>query len=252
MAAASGLTVRTIHHYEQIGLLVASQRSDAGHRIYSDTDVVRLYRIRLLSGLGLSLAEVNRTLDDPAWDLRTVVSTHLHKLERRLETEGRLRDRLVQLVATTADNTAETSDFFEVLEDMTMLDNPIRKRISILVYRDLPAAFEFLTDVFGLGPGELTRDPDGNAVHGEIEAGDGVVWLQPESFGFGLSSPLTVGASTAMTAVMVDNVDEHHDRVKAAGAIIEAAPIDQPYGYREYSARDCEGGLWSFMKALDT
>lgn len=252
MASASGLTVRTLHHYEQIGLLVASGRSDAGHRIYSNDDVARLYRIRLLSGLGLSLAEVGRALDDPAWDLRAVVSTHVHELERRLETEGRLRDRLVHLLAASADGTARTNDIFEVLEDMTMLDNPIQKRISILVYRDLPAAFEFLTDVFGLGPGELTRDPGGKAVHGELEAGDGVVWLHPESSEFGLSSPLTVGAATAMTAVMVDDVDEHHERVRAAGAIIEAGPIDQPYGYREYSARDCEGGLWSFMKALDT
>lgn len=251
VASASGLTVRTLHHYEQIGLLVASQRSGGDHRIYSDTDVARLYRVRLLSGLGLSLAEVGRALDDPAWDLRTVVSTHLHELERRLETEGRLRDRLVRLVATTADDTAETNDLFEVLEDMTMLDNPIQKRISILVYRDLPAAFEFLTEVFGLGPGELVRDPEGKAVHGELEAGDGMVWLHPESSEFGLSSPLTLGGATAMTAVMVDDVDEHHDRVRAAGAVIEAAPIDQPYGYREYSVRDCEGGLWSFMKALD-
>lgn len=251
VAVASGLTVRTLHHYEQIGLLIASQRSPAGHRIYSDADVERLYRIRLLNGLGLSLAEVSRALDDPAWDLRAAVSTHLHELERRLETEGRLRDRLVHLVAAAPADTAKPTDLFDVLEHMTMLDRPIQKRISILVYSDLPAAFEFLTTVFGLGPGELIRDPEGNVVHGELEAGDGVVWLHPESSEFGLSSPLTVGAATAMTAVMVDDVDEHHHRVQAAGATIEAAPVDQPYGYREYSVRDCEGGLWSFMKALD-
>lgn len=252
VASASGLTVRTLHHYEQIGLLVASQRSAAGHRFYVDADVQRLYRIRLLSELGLRLAEVSRALDDPAWDLGAVVSTHLHELERRLETEGRLRDRLVQLVAKTAGENATASELFDVLEDMTMLDNPVQKRISILVYSDLPAAFEFLIEVFGLGPGELMRDPDGNAVHGELEAGDGAVWLHPESSEFGLSSPQTVGAATAMTAVMVDDVDAHHARVRAAGATIEASPVDQSYGYREYSARDCEGGLWSFMKAFDT
>ena len=132
-----------------------------------------------------------------------------------------------------------------------MIDNPVQKRISILVYSDLSAAIEFLTDVFGLGPGELTHDPDGNVVHGELEAGDGVVWLHPESTAFGLSSPQTVGAATAVTAVLVDDVDEHHDRVLSAGATIEAAPVDQPCGYREYSARDCEGGLWSFMKEIE-
>lgn len=248
LASATGLTVRTLHHYEQIGLLVASDRSAAGHRRYSDADVERLYRIRLLSTMGLSLAEVGRALDDPAWDLHAVVSTHLHDLERRLDTGARLRGRLVRLVA---DNSGDTiADLFAVLEDMNMLDHPIRKRISILVYSDLDAACTFLTDVFGLGPGEVTRDPSGNAVHAELEVGDGVVWLHPESSEFGLASPRTVGAATAMTAVMVDDVDGHHDRARAAGATIRAEPTDQPYGYREYTACDSEGGLWSFMQAL--
>ncbi|HYN31938.1 MAG TPA: MerR family transcriptional regulator [Ilumatobacteraceae bacterium] len=251
IASGAGLTVRTLHHYEQIGLLVASHRSVAGHRAYTDADVERLYRIRLLVGLGFSLVEVGRALDDPAWDLHAVVSTHLHELERRLDTERRLRDRLVGLAARSADEPTTASELFDVLEDMTMLDHPVQKRISILVYSDLAAAFEFLTDVFGLGPGELIRDPDGVAVHGELEAGDGVVWLHPESSEFGLASPKTVGAATAMTAVMVDDVDTHHQHALDAGAAIEAAPVDQPYGYREYSARDCEGGLWSFMKAIE-
>ena len=49
LATATGLTVRTLHYYEEIGLLKASGRSDAGrHRIYADSDVQRLYRICLL------------------------------------------------------------------------------------------------------------------------------------------------------------------------------------------------------------
>ena len=51
-------------------------------------------------------------------------------------------------------------------------------------------------------------------------------------------------------AVMVDDVDEHHRLVKAKGGQIVYGPVDQPYGYREYSVRDCEGALWSFMKEL--
>jgi uncharacterized glyoxalase superfamily protein PhnB len=51
-------------------------------------------------------------------------------------------------------------------------------------------------------------------------------------------------------AVMVDDVDRHHERAVAAGATVVAAPRDMPYGVREYSARDLEGGLWSFMAPL--
>lgn len=97
LATATGLTVRTLHHYEEIGLLVASGRNSAGHRVYSDEDVRRLYRICLLRRIGLPLAEIGRALDDPAWDLRGSMAAHLTELERRLEGEQRLRGRLAHL-----------------------------------------------------------------------------------------------------------------------------------------------------------
>ena len=77
-----------------------------------------------------------------------------------------------------------------------------------------------------------------------------MVWLHPESPDYQLASPLTVGAATASMAVMVDDVDEHHRHAVSEDANVVYAPVDQPYGYREYSARDCEGALWSFMKPL--
>ena len=220
--------------------------------MYSGADVERLYRICLLRRVGLPLADVNAALDDPAWDLRSTMTTHLHDLERRLETESRLRVRLTHLLAHTNTTTPNplTDELLNLMEEMTMLDNPVRKRISILVYQNIDSAFEYLTRVFALGPGEVTRDGDGNAVHAELEAGDGLVWLHPESTEFGLSSPATLGAATAMMAVIVDDVDAHHHHAAEQGAIVVYTPIDQPYGYREYSARDSEGGLWSFMKPL--
>jgi DNA-binding transcriptional MerR regulator/uncharacterized glyoxalase superfamily protein PhnB len=255
LAAATGLTVRTLHYYEEIGLLVASQRSDAGHRVYSDADVERLYRICLLRRLGLPLGEIARALDDPAWSLRAAMTTQLADLDRRIEAESRLRARVATLVAAAdGDGGADgplTDDLLEVLEEMTMLDTTVQKRIAILVYSDLEAAYEYLTRVFGLGPGELTQDGDGNVVHGELQAGDGVVWLHPESPAFGMQSPRTLGASTASVALMVDDVDAHYRHAKEQGAVIDYEPVDQPYGYREYSARDSEGALWSFMKPLD-
>src|SRR5947207_10898136 len=85
LAAAAGLTVRTLHYYEEIGLLVASGRSDAGHRLYADADVERLYRICLLRRLGLPLVEIGRALDDPAWSLGPAMAAHLRDLDRRLD-----------------------------------------------------------------------------------------------------------------------------------------------------------------------
>ena len=58
-------------------------------------------------------------------------------------------------------------------------------------------------------------------------------------------------ASTGSMAVLVDDVDAHHASAVAAGANVRQEPVDQDYGYREYSAYDLEGRLWSFMRALD-
>jgi DNA-binding transcriptional MerR regulator len=252
LASATGLTVRTLHYYEEIGLLTASGRTDAGHRLYADADVERLYRISLLRRLGLPLGEIARALDDPAWSLRAAMATHLRELERRLEAEGRLRGRLAQLIDAMGPSDGPlTNDLLEVLEEMTMLDTTVQRRISILVYADLEEAYEYLIRVFGLGPGELTRDGEGRIVHGELQAGDGVVWLHPEAAEFGLASPRSLGAATASMAVMVDDVDAHFRHAREQGAVIDYEPVDQPYGYREYSARDSEGALWSFMKPLD-
>jgi MerR family transcriptional regulator, thiopeptide resistance regulator len=256
LAESAGLTVRTLHHWDSIGLLAASGRSVAGHRRYSSSDVERLYRICSLRQLGLSLSDIRRALesnDANGWDLRATISTQLAEIERQLEITQRLRARLVRLLASsTTTHHPPTTDVLDVLEDMTMISNPIQRRISILVYRDIDAAFDHLISVFGLGPGEITRDRDGNAVHAEIEAGDGVVWLHPETETYGLASPATLGKATATMAVMVDDVDAHHASASAKGATVVYQPVDQPYGYREYSARDLEGGLWSFMKPLAT
>src|SRR4051812_34513429 len=62
LAEATGLTVRTLHHYEHIGLLAAAARSEGRQRLYDEDDVRRLYRIRALRDLGLSLADIRRTL----------------------------------------------------------------------------------------------------------------------------------------------------------------------------------------------
>jgi len=245
LAAATGLTVRTLHHYEQIGLLTASRRSTGGHRLYSADDVERLYRICLLRRLGFPLAEIATTLDDPAWNLRAALGRHLASLDAQLRAGQVLRQRVAGLLAGAPEH-----ELLGVLEGMAMLDTAVRQGISVVVYADLEAAYAYLIDVLGLGPGSLTRGPDGTAVHGEVQAGDGVIWLHPESAEYGLASPRSVGAATASVVVMVDDVDAHHRHAAARGAEVVYEPVDQPYGYREYSARDLEGGLWSFMKEL--
>ena len=253
IAEATNLTVRTLHYYEEIGLLSPVARSEAGHRLYGAEAVEQLYRISMLRQLGLPLDQVRATLgtaDTADTEVRSMIAEHLSALEARLVAENRLRGRLLRLADNLESNEDTTGDLLSVLEDMNMLETTLNRRIAILVYEDIEAAFDYLSRVFGFGPGELTRDPDGNVVHGEIEAGDGEFWLHNESEPFGLKSPANLGGASGTMAIMVDDVDAHHRHAVEQGATIRYEPTDQPYGYREYSAVDPEGHLWSFMKPL--
>jgi DNA-binding transcriptional MerR regulator len=70
LAEQTGLTVRALHHYDEIGLLVPSLHSDAGHRRYTSADVRRLHRILALRGFGFTLAEIGEILDEVPIDPR--------------------------------------------------------------------------------------------------------------------------------------------------------------------------------------
>ena len=249
LAESAGLTVRALHHYEAIGLLEPAERTPAGHRMYGPDAVERLYRIGLFRRYGLSLDQIRETLDEPDARLDSLLGRHLAQIEHELDERQRLRAGLTAALAALDGDRDPTADLLHILEDM-MKDNQVKTRISILVYQDLEAAHRFLVDVFGFTPGEVTSTPDGQVVHAEVLAGDGMIWLHTESSEFGLASPASLGAATATMAIMVDDVDEHHRLVAERGAEIVYPPVDQPYGYREYSARDPEGALWSFMKPL--
>jgi DNA-binding transcriptional MerR regulator len=252
VARATGLTVRTLHYYDEIGLLVPSARSGAGYRLYRAADLERLYRIMRLRRIGMTLDDVKRALDDADWPLETTLGRHLDQLDRQLAATQRLRASLGAVASTVlASVTPSTQDLLTVLEDMTMIDTAVQRRIPGLVYADIEAAYHYLTEVFGLEPGRLDRGEDGVVRHGEVGAGDGVIWLHCVSPRFGLDSPLHTGVETAGLSIMVDDVDAHYLKVKATGATIAYELADMPYGVREYGVRDLEKRLWSFMTPLD-
>ncbi|MFI1917156.1 MerR family transcriptional regulator [Nocardia sp. NPDC020380] len=66
MARESGVTVRTLHHYDRLGLLIPASRTGGGHRCYTEADVLRLHRIVALRGFGFPLEEIGTLLDTQA------------------------------------------------------------------------------------------------------------------------------------------------------------------------------------------
>ncbi|MFI9611459.1 MerR family transcriptional regulator [Streptomyces sp. NPDC052023] len=85
VAGYAGVTVRTLHHYDEIGLLAPSERSHAGHRRYSDADLDRLQQILFYRELGFPLDEVAALLDDPAADPRAHLRRQHELLTARIE-----------------------------------------------------------------------------------------------------------------------------------------------------------------------
>ncbi len=94
VAERTGLTRRTLRHYDELGLLVPSARSWGDYRLYDEDDLLRLLQIQSLKALGLSLPEVAGVLADPAMNAAATLRSHLAHLEDRIEAEARLADRL--------------------------------------------------------------------------------------------------------------------------------------------------------------
>lgn len=85
VARIANVTVRTLHHYESLGLLVPSRRSEAGYRLYSEADLLRLQQILLWRELGFALEGIRRILDEPGFELREALLAQRDELSRQGE-----------------------------------------------------------------------------------------------------------------------------------------------------------------------
>jgi len=120
LAAQTGLTVRTLHHYDEIGLARPSRRSPAGHRRYTAADVRRLHRIVALRGFGFALAEIGYLLDSVAADPRELVRRQLAQADERIRRESRLRGRLATvLTMLDAADDPSAAVLVRLIEEMT-------------------------------------------------------------------------------------------------------------------------------------
>jgi DNA-binding transcriptional MerR regulator len=121
LARATGMTVRALYHYDDIGLLRASERTASGHRRFTTRDVRRLYRVRALRSLGLSLEQIAVVLGDSSEDLaamREVLTAQLHVLEAEAARHRQLRQRLRGLLGQVEEETMPGPDRFMTTLEM--------------------------------------------------------------------------------------------------------------------------------------
>ena len=123
LAKRAGITVRTLHHYEQTGVLLPSARSAAGYRLYNLADVQRLHMIQALAKAGLELAEIRDFLEQESLSLTELLDAQITLLDKQLRSIHTLRDRLVELRAGLLDDaTPDLESWLQTLELMNMYD----------------------------------------------------------------------------------------------------------------------------------
>lgn len=83
LAKLAGVSVRTLHHYDQLGLLEPSKRTGAGYRLYGESELLRLQQIMFYRELDLSLERIAVILDDPDFEVLQALESHKHALEER-------------------------------------------------------------------------------------------------------------------------------------------------------------------------
>jgi MerR family transcriptional regulator, thiopeptide resistance regulator len=125
LARETGLTVRTLHHYDQLGLLSPLSRTEGGHRCYTSGDVRRLHRIVALRSLGISLEQIGTLLDgdpDPAGLLRR----QLNVVEDRIRNATSLRARLLDVLDTlSGDAEPSAAQLLQLIEETITMNEPL-------------------------------------------------------------------------------------------------------------------------------
>lgn len=120
VATMAGASVRTLHHYDHIGLLTPSARTAAGYRLYDEADLLRLQQILFFKELDFPLGEIRRILDDPGFDQVEALQHHRRLLQKRAERLARLLNTVDKTIRRlTEDNMGTRMSVEELYEGFT-------------------------------------------------------------------------------------------------------------------------------------
>ncbi|MEM1153124.1 MAG: MerR family transcriptional regulator [Pseudomonadota bacterium] len=115
VAAITDVSIRTLHYYDEIGLLTPSGRTEAGYRLYTDEDLLRMQQILIGRSLGLPLEDIRLWLDDPRFDYITSLRTRRTQLLDKLQETNAMIDAIDRTLAILTEAKIEID--FEVIFD---------------------------------------------------------------------------------------------------------------------------------------
>lgn len=123
LAKRTGLSVRALHHYDQIGLLSPARRTEAGYRLYGEAEIARLQQIMSLRQLGFSLEEIRSCLDGDGWSPQRVIDLHLARLREQIAAQQRLYERLEALArGLAAAEEASVEYLLDTIKEMSRVE----------------------------------------------------------------------------------------------------------------------------------
>lgn len=112
------VSVRTLHHYDVIGLLVPSRRTESNYRLYDDEALLRLQQIVIGRELGLPLEEIRRSLDDPKFDRRRALLDQRTQLKERVE-QATLMIQAIDRALEQGQRQEQEGDMNEIFDGFT-------------------------------------------------------------------------------------------------------------------------------------
>jgi DNA-binding transcriptional MerR regulator len=151
LAKLTGLTIRTLRFYDQIGLFSPSGQTESGHRLYDELDLSRLQQILSLKELGLSLEEIKAALTGGQISPSEIVDLQIIQIKEQINLQQKLLEQLrhvSKLMQGKAELTVE--DFTNLLQAMKMeFEKPVIERQTSWE-RHLDLLGEFLTEESGI------------------------------------------------------------------------------------------------------
>ena len=117
------LSVRTLHHYDEIGLLSPSARTSAGHRLYNKDDIALLHRIQALKQLGFSLEKISEIINERAQPLPEIIEQQIISIDAEITQAQQLKEKLMRIRSTLLNGEEpETKKWLDTLALMNVYE----------------------------------------------------------------------------------------------------------------------------------
>ncbi|MDQ0202093.1 DNA-binding transcriptional MerR regulator [Neobacillus ginsengisoli] len=121
LANQTGLTVRTLHHYDKIGLFSPSRHTDTGHRLYTEEDIAKLQQIMSFKHLGFSLEEIKELIENQSFNPSEVIRLYLERLNEHIRIQEELRSQLENLYTlVNSQQQVKVEQFINLIEVINM------------------------------------------------------------------------------------------------------------------------------------